>query len=87
LSVADVAAALQTCGGRPAYFQTYFSGLDAMMTRRHNILHRADRQEASGSGNYRPHSLSKGNVTGWINNAEEFGRRVFATIPSRRAGA
>jgi len=77
----ELAAVLKRLGADPADFQNYFADLEAMMKRRHNIVHRADREETRGSGHHGFKSLSQQDVVGWANVAEEFVRRVFDKVP------
>jgi hypothetical protein len=52
-----------------------------MMMRRHDIVHRADRDESRGSGHHRAKSLSREKVSEWADVAASFVARVFADVP------
>ncbi len=51
--------------------------LGAMMARRHWIVHRADRNDAQGSGQHAARSLSPTTVETWLRAVEVFGRAVL----------
>lgn len=77
----ELAAMVTRSGGDPARVREFFPTLTAMMERRHSIVHRADREQPSGSGHHRAKSLSKAQVRDWVNVAENFAGAVFGEIP------
>jgi hypothetical protein len=54
--------------------------LEELMKRRHQIVHRADRDEAGGQGNHKVRSVSPATVNNWIANVEAFIAAVLAQI-------
>lgn len=54
--------------------------LDDLMRRRHQIVHRADRDEAGGQGNHKVRSVSPAAVNKWITNVEAFIASVLAQV-------
>jgi hypothetical protein len=61
--VAEVASALARSGISSSVLDPYGSHLAAMMSRRHWIVHRADRNQAQGSGHFAAQSLAPDLVT------------------------
>jgi hypothetical protein len=66
----QVAGLLEGVGIEPKKVNAAFSKVDAMMKRRHRIVHRADRNESTGSGHYKANSLAKPDVENWIRAVE-----------------
>jgi hypothetical protein len=60
--------------------QSYQPNLDAMMKRRHQIAHRADRNKLTGSGHYVAAHLSDVTVDTWRRNVEAAGKDILAQI-------
>lgn len=57
---------------RKSGFEKYFSNLDAMMKRRHHIVHQADRNPNAGKpGQQEVIALSKGTVKKWISTVDK----------------
>lgn len=65
-NVGDVKTAISRSGLTTLAVLPYASSLAAMMTRRHQIVHRADRREVGGSGNHAAASLGVATVEAWI---------------------
>jgi type IV pilus biogenesis protein CpaD/CtpE len=58
-----------------------FPALQEFMERRHQIVHRADRQDiVVGSGDHRVRSLSRSAVQAWIQAVKQFGAEVFREL-------
>jgi hypothetical protein len=79
-SVDEVAAVLVRSNIATSVLDPYGGDLAAMMSRRHWIVHRADRNQAQGSGHFAAHSLSPGTVQTWLAALDGFGRAVFALL-------
>lgn len=77
----ELSAVIRRLGADPSAFRQWFSSLEAMMKRRHHIVHQADRDRTSGSGHHRAKSLSKGQVTEWVDIAAQFAAKVFQEVP------
>jgi hypothetical protein len=77
----ELAEGLKRLGADVTKVNRHFATLTALMKRRHQIVHRADRDEARGSGHHPTRSLSKTQVVEWTNVAEDFVRGVFAEVP------
>jgi hypothetical protein len=59
--------------------------LNSIMSRRHQIAHRLDRNELSGRGHHAAISLGKAAVEGWIGVVRRFGKELLdevRTLPS-----
>ena len=54
--------------------------LEDLMKRRHQIVHRADRDEAGGQGNHKVRSVSPAAVNNWIANVEAFVIAVLVQV-------
>ncbi|REJ64902.1 MAG: hypothetical protein DWQ31_20000 [Planctomycetota bacterium] len=66
-SSTQVAGLLEGLGLDVEPLRRFFSQLDQMMRRRHQIVHRADCTSETGRGRHRAHSLSASTVEQWIN--------------------
>jgi hypothetical protein len=77
----ELASVLRRLGADPVRFRTHFEPLEGMMKRRHQIVHRADRDESPGSGHHVALSLSRTKVLEWVDSAEAFVQDVFVAIP------
>jgi hypothetical protein len=62
----EVAKLLDDIDLKIAPVRPYLSRLAAMMSRRHHIAHRFDRNESSGRGHHQARSISRATVEGWI---------------------
>lgn len=64
----EVKKALKQCGIAAGFVETRdFGRLPEMISRRHNIVHKADRNDVDGGqGNHRTKSLSKTTVEGYV---------------------
>lgn len=78
-NLGEVKAALTRSGLSADVVAPTAKPIAAMMSRRHQIVHRADRQDAGGSGNHVAASLGVGAVEAWILAVE----RLLAGIVAR----
>jgi hypothetical protein len=77
----EVARALQQIGIAPKpLLDRYGRQLETLMQRRHVIAHRADRNDARGSGQHRTLSISARAVGAWIATVERFGTDLLGRI-------
>lgn len=76
----EVASLLTSIGIPLAEVNSNFSQLSEVMSRRHLIVHRADRSEAGGSGNHSVKSIGPKTVSDWISGIESFGHAVLNQI-------
>ena len=76
----EVAKLLESVGLDKELIGNTGGSLGAMMSRRHMIVHRADKNPISGSGHHIASSLNKRMVESWLNTVEEFGFRVIANL-------
>jgi hypothetical protein len=58
-----------------------FRVLDQFMKRRHQIVHRADREDSRGRGRHGAASLSPAQVQQWSDVAERFIQAIFMRVP------
>jgi len=58
----------------------YFANLEELMQRRHQIVHRADRQEQKGRGKQIAESISKRDVVKWIKTVQVFGIKSISYL-------
>lgn len=60
---------------------SHFPKIEPMMKRRHQIVHRADRDDqAAGRGRHRVTSIGVATVNGWISEVEAFGTAVLNEV-------
>ena len=81
-NVTELAGLLGDLGLKPALVQPFASEIEALMRRRHQIVHRMDRDEASGQGRHRAFSLSVALVESWIEAVLAFGLDLDRAIQS-----
>lgn len=73
----DIVAALSTISvDITKEIRSTFSSLDEMIRRRHNIVHRADRDEKSGKGNHQIKSINSNQVKAWKLTIDTFATEV-----------
>lgn len=76
-STDDVAILLASIGVDVATVNSRFSELQALMKRRHHIVHRADASLAKGSGHHTAKSIATHHVNPWIEAVDEFASAVL----------
>ena len=72
-NVTEIAGLLGDIGLSPALVIPFASEIEALMRRRHQIVHRMDRDEAIGPGRHGAFSLSVTLVESWIGAVSGFG--------------
>ncbi len=75
-----ICGVLQRIGVDTAPLTPLLPGLSDLIQRRHNIVHRADRDDTPGSGHHGAKAISKGSVRWWTDNVERFATAVFTQI-------
>jgi hypothetical protein len=70
----------------PALMQPYAAHLAALMSRRHHVAHRFDRNESTGRGHQRARSIGRIAVAGWIEDVELFIGDVLRAVASEVSG-
>jgi len=68
----DVCALLQSIALDTSTLAGYLQTLDESMQRRHQIVHRADANLTSGSGNHKVKSIKPLTIEKWIENTKQF---------------
>lgn len=78
----EVIHLLESIGLNVEPIQQYMATLEQSMSRRHQIVHRADANpnQRPGRGNHRVASLSPATLNGWIANTEQFVNAVLAQV-------
>jgi hypothetical protein len=81
-NIGELKAALDRVGINNRVWETpaVAASLAAMMTRRHLIAHRADRNPMSGRGHHLAQSVSVPLVNGWTTVVDTFGKAVLSQI-------
>jgi hypothetical protein len=79
-NVGDVKRAVRRIGLDPAIVTPYEDALASSIARRHSIVHRADRQDAAGSGHSATASLPRRDVVRWIDVVEAFCADLVARL-------
>jgi RiboL-PSP-HEPN len=80
-NISDLRSCLEKIGLQPNQYTEYFADLAALMKRRHQIAHQADRNSEEGQGQHRAQSLSANRVKSWIESVEEFVKAVVVAVP------
>ncbi len=81
-NVQEVTSFLQAIGVNVANVQRWFAPLEEMMKRRHQIVHRADRDETGGRGRHSVRSIGRHKLHEWIDTAEGFCNAVLNEVPA-----
>ena len=77
----EIACILVAVGVNPETVNGAFATLQAMMERRHQIVHRADRQqEVSGSGDHEVRGINKQTIREWAEAVRQFTTDLFAQL-------
>jgi hypothetical protein len=76
----EVCAVLERIGLLPSLLDPYRGKIGPLMKRRHWIVHRADRNTATGSGQHAALGLQKATVETWLNAVKQFGTSVLNQI-------
>jgi hypothetical protein len=76
----EVGSVLESIGLMRSLLDPYRDKLGPMMKRRHWIVHRADRNKATGSGQHAALGLQKATVETWSNAVRQFGTAVLNQI-------
>lgn len=76
----ELAHFLISVGVDPAAVNGRFPDLDALMSRRHQIVHRGDIDESGGRGNSRIRSLGRSPVALWMSAVEDFSTAVLTRL-------
>jgi hypothetical protein len=77
----EVSGFLESVGVDVSKLNSRFKGLEEMMNRRHQIVHRADRQQhVSGSGDHTVRALNKYTIRTWIDDVQSFATDLFAQL-------
>ena len=78
----EVSALLSSVGVDPQQVNGQFALVTEIMERRHQIVHRADRQEAQGRGNHTVRSIGRAKVRSWIAATRTFLNAVLDRVPA-----
>lgn len=76
----EIASLLQSLNINTAAISQHFATMELAMARRHQIVHRADRDETPGSGNHNVRSISTKQINIWINTVEQFASSVLLQV-------
>lgn len=76
----EVARLLTQIALNIAAVESTFSELDELMSRRHQIVHRADIDATGGRGNHKIRSIGVATVNRWIANVEIFSVAVLSQV-------
>lgn len=80
-STEEIASLLQDIGVDVSSLNSTFSELQALMERRHQIVHRADRQsKVDGSGDHKVRSIGKETVRSWVDSVSQFATDLFGEL-------
>jgi len=81
-SVAEIVSALTSVGLDKTPCEPFFPALTALMERRHQIVHRADRNPNHGQGHHHASSIGRHHVHEWAQAAQDFFDAVYAQLPN-----
>lgn len=78
----EVAVLLESVGVDPGRVDAGFPTIDELMQRRHQIVHRADRDDAGGRGNHSVRSIGRWTVSNWTDAVETFCTAILDAVPA-----
>lgn len=77
----DIINLLENIGVDVTKVSASFDGIEDLMKRRHQIVHRADRQsQVRGSGDHEVRAIHKDTVRTWANAVQSFGTSLFSEL-------
>lgn len=76
----EVSAFLTSIGVDVSQVNARFDDIAALMARRHQIVHRADRDEAGGQGHHKVRSIGLKTLNNWVSAVEEFTAAVLMQV-------
>lgn len=76
----EIEGVLESIGLVKTLLDPYRGKLGPMMLRRHWIVHRADRNTASGSGHHSARALDRESVKTWLEALENFGKDILSRL-------
>lgn len=79
-NASDIAALLGKIGVRVDAVESTFANLEKIIKRRHQIVHRADRVQSSGSGHHYARSINPNQVRSWVGVTKDFMTKVLNEI-------
>jgi hypothetical protein len=82
----QVISVLTSLGLAESIVDPFRNHLGAMMSRRHWIVHRTDRNQISGQGHYAARSISPTTVRAWRDAVRKFGDAFVDALPSELGG-
>ena len=85
-STGDIAKLLGLLGIDPAPYELYFSTLEAMIQRRHQIVHWADRPQSSQQGVPPIAPIDPVQVHDWVRAANAFLMKLIQAVGSKQVG-
>lgn len=77
----EVASFLDSIGVDPGRVNNSFTVIEELMKRRHQIVHRADRDETGGRGNHSVRSIGRIKVRAWIDAVDTFCTATLNEVP------
>ena len=77
----ELVKCLQRVSVDPEPFRIHLGELERLMSRRHQIVHQADRNDEPGRGQHRAQSLSIAAVERWMQCVNTFVQAVVAAVP------
>jgi hypothetical protein len=80
-SVNEIVSVLDSVGLDKAPCQPFFADLTALIDRRHQIVHRADRNPNQGQGHHQASSVGRRHIRVWAQAAQSFFDAIHAQLP------
>jgi len=76
----EIGSFLESIGVDADKVNSDFPQLEKLMSRRHQIVHRADRDESGGSGKHKVRSIGRDSVREWAAAVESFADKVLTEV-------
>lgn len=71
-NISELKAVLEDVGIDSANVSHHFNKVSKVMLRRHNIVHRVDKNDTSGRGNHRAKPINHRQVRNWVSGVDQF---------------
>ena len=81
-STTEIVSALESVGIAKGPYEAYLPKLNAMIERRHQVVHRADRNPQHGRGHHEAVSIGLHDINEWIEAIQSFFDEVHGQLPN-----
>jgi hypothetical protein len=80
-NINEIVSALDSVGIVKAPYEPFLPAINAMIERRHQVVHRADRNPHHGRGHHEAASIGLHDITEWVEAIQNFFNEVHSQLP------